>query len=507
LPSETPSDKPKRIASDPTQFEQDPLRAGDALFADGQFQAALGHHLAVLERRPAVAEYHYRVGLDYARLKGLDAAERHFREAARLKPDYAHAHGAIADVLLLSGRVEDALRHARLAVGLAPEDPELALGLASVLEADRQSESAREIVERLLGCGYESSRLAVLYGSIAGRMKREEEALDVIGRVLARVPPPPAHEQSALHFAAAGLLDGLKRYDEAFEHATRANALRGVRYDPAIVERLTRDFIDYFSADRMRQLPRATHGDQTPVFIVGMPRSGTTLIEQILASHPAIYGAGELGWVYRLWESAVRKYSVPTAPLLHCLDRIGPAEANELAAEYLNPLHTLAPTAERITDKTPPNVMHLGLIAILFPNAKVIHCRRDPLDTCLSCFMTNFAAGNNFSSDLMSAGHFYLQNERMMRHWKSVLELPILDVEYEQVVGDLEGHARRMLQFLGLPWNDQCLRFNENKRFVATASNSQVREPIYQKSVGRWRHYARHLQPLKSALEAERNKP
>jgi hypothetical protein len=140
------------------------------------------------------------------------------------------------------------------------------------------------------------------------------------------------------------------------------------------------------------------------------------------------------------------------------------------------------------------------LIAILFPLARVIHCRRDPLDTCVSCFMTDFARGNFFSSSLASAGHYYRQYERTMSHWKSVLDLPILEVNYEQVVADVEGQSRRMVEFLGLPWNAQCLRFFENKRFVETASQAQVREPIYKGSVGRWRHYEKHLGPLRAAL-------
>ena len=483
----------------PQSLEQ--LRVGDANFAQGRFREALDAHLAVLRQHPTVPEHHYRAGLDYSRLKALDAAEAHFREAVRLNPDYAHAHGALADVLLLTGRVADATAHARRAVELSPDEPELAIGLAWVLEADRQSRQAAEIAHALLDRGYESNRLAVLCAALAPRLNRAADAVERLERRLAQTPAPPGHEASAMHFAAAGLLDGMGRYDDAFKHASRANTLRGVQYDPSVVERLVTNFVAYFTRPALRDLPRATHKDRSPVFIVGMPRSGTTLVEQILASHPAVHGAGEIGWVYRLWESAVKRRSTPVARLTDCLDGITSQDANELAAGYLNPLHALAPSASRITDKTTANVMHLGLIAVLFPEAKIIHCRRDPRDTCLSCFMTDFTAGNHFSVDLLSAGHFYLQNERMMDHWKSVLDVPILEVEYEHLVQDLEPQARRMVEHLGLPWDDNCLRFNENPRFVATASNAQVRQPLYQKSAGRWRNYARQLEPLQKMLQ------
>ena len=277
---------------------------------------------------------------------------------------------------------------------------------------------------------------------------------------------------------------------------------RGVKYDAGPTDRLIRDFSQYFTRPVLRSLPRATHGSEAPVFIVGMPRSGTTLVEQILASHPAVHGAGEIDWILRAWATAVARNSQAASPLSHCLDRLSVRDVDDLADAYLEPLLALNPSAERIVNKSPANFMHLGLIEVLFPMARVIHCRRDPLDTCLSCYMTDFAVGNDFSYALASAGHFYRHYDQMMSHWNEVLNLRILEVNYEQVVKDLDGETHRMLEFLDLPWNDACLRFHENKRFVATASNAQVRQPIYQSSVGRWRNYDRHLGPLRKALEA-----
>ena len=167
---------------------------------------------------------------------------------------------------------------------------------------------------------------------------------------------------------------------------------------------------------------------------------------------------------------------------------------------HLGPFTALKPDAVRITDKLPLNFLHLGLIQIFFPEARIIHCRRDPMDTCLSCFLTYFNRGHEFKHSLAHSGHFYRLYERLMSHWKSVIDLPILDVSYEQVVADPETQSRRMIEFLGLPWDDRCLNFHEVKRPCVTASVLQVRTPIYNTSVQRWRRYERHLGPLKAAL-------
>jgi hypothetical protein len=231
-----------------------------------------------------------------------------------------------------------------------------------------------------------------------------------------------------------------------------------------------------------------------------MPRSGTTLVEQILASHAQVHGAGELHWLFHLCESLAFRCPSGTEALSDSFDRMSIRDVDALAAEYLEPLAALNRQAVRIINKMPTNFMHLGMVQVLFPLAKVIFCRRDPLDTCLSCYLTDFAAGNDFSFGLSSAGHFYRQHLRMMAHWKDVLSLSILEVQYEDVVNDLEGQTRRMLDFLDMPWDGRCLRFHENRRFVATASTAQVRRPIYRTSIGRWRNYDRHLGPLKEAL-------
>ena len=478
----------------------DEVQIADELYAKGAFQSAMLQYQSILQKQPNVAEIHYRVASTAARLQQTDLAAQHFREAIRLNPNFAYAHGELARLLMENQQVQQGMTHARTAMQLAPGEPTLALAMALSMEAARQTEPAWEIAQRLLSQGFEASQLGVLFARLAPRLKRENEAITFINKLLESGRITSSAEQSSLNFAAANLLDRMGQYDAAFEHAARANQIRGDKYDPGPADRLIRDFTHYFTRPVLRRLPRGTHGDETPVFIIGMPRSGTTLIEQILASHPAVYATGESDRIFNVWQSAIRRHGDVTTPLSQSVDQLTARDVDELAEAYLAPLRGHSGGAARVTDKSLPNFMYLGLIAILFPLARVIHCRRDPLDTCLSCFMTDFATGNRFSSSLSAAGQYFQQNERMMSHWKSVLDLKILDVNYEQVVADVEGQSRRIVEFLNLPWDPRCLRFFENERFVATASQAQVREPIYDRSVGRWRHYERHLGPLRAAL-------
>lgn len=373
------------------------------------------------------------------------------------------------------------------------------LAKAHELEVARDMPAVASIVDRLLGAGYCNASLAILFARSAEDVGREGEAFQVVLRALAGPEKHPPRTASSLQFAAAHLLDRLGRYDEAFAFATRGNAPWAASYEPQRMEAMVGSCIELFSHDKLPRMARATHHDQTPVFIVGMPRSGSTLVEQVLASHPQVFGGGELLWVNRLWHSLLGR--VPgNGSLDDALARMTPKDADAVAGEYLGLLRGLHPTAARITDKNLSNFMHLGLIWALFPGARVIHCRRDPLDVGISSYMTDFADVLPFTCSLSALGHFNRQLDRLMAHWKQAIDLPILEVDYEVVVSDLERQARRLLTFLDLPWDEQCLQFHRNSRPVATASRSQVRRPIFKSSVGRWRHYEQWLAPLQEAL-------
>jgi hypothetical protein len=233
-----------------------------------------------------------------------------------------------------------------------------------------------------------------------------------------------------------------------------------------------------------------------PIFIVGMPRSGTTLIEQILASHPQVIGAGEL--------NALRNAAERLGPLPEAFAGLTPQAATQVGRDYLAHVTPLARGRAHVVDKMPGNFLHAGLIAAALPGARIIHSRRDAVDTCLSCYSKLFSGEQPFAYDFGELGRFHRGYEALMAHWRTLLPPEcFIEIDYEEVVDDLEGQARRLIAFLGLPWDEACLNFHQSRRVVRTASMNQVRQPIYRGSKGRWRQYAGHLQPLLAALGIE----
>ncbi len=395
-----------------------------------------------------------------------------------------------------------ALEHSAAAASLAPRNPIIITQRAASLVEAGQEEAALELIRPMLAGGATPQPVARVYADIARKTRQEASAAELLLSILASYPKA-GRDAAQLRFQAAELLERSRRYDEAIEQARLGHDARRRPYDPARNTRLFTGLIEYFSPAVVRRLPCATHGSGRPIFIVGMPRSGTSLVEQILASHPAVHGAGELP---TLNEIACGFNNAPWAGGEHfpkCLERLSIEQANQLAGRYLARLDDASASARFVTDKLPANFRDLWLVQILFPQAHVIHCIRDARDTCLSCYMTYFDAVNDFAQDLGSVGRYCRDCRRLAAHWRQALDLPILDMPYESLVADLEGHTRRLLDFLGLEWDDRCLRFYENPRYVATASRPQVRKPIYSSSVGRWRHYEKHLAELLRELSAD----
>ena len=426
-----------------------------------------------------------------------DRAFTHLQMCIHLDPQTPRGHEWMGQWFAQEGMVEHAVYHSTIALELSPNDQGILISHACVLEVAGDLDLAWEVVQELLSSGCLRPRLVSLYGRMARWRPEAGKALVFVERALAAANISPA-DRSGLHFAAAGLLDRVRRYDEAFAHAVQANWLAGRADDPRVIEHLVDNLISYFTRPCLRDLRCATYRSEKPVFVIGMPRSGSSLVEQILASHPNVHGAGELDLMNRVEGGAMSMLGCAPHEYPRCLDRLTIDQADGLAQLYIDPLEAMNPNALRITDKMLQNFLHLGLISILLPQVRVIHCRRNPLDDCLSCFMTHFTADYAFTRDLASLGNYYRQYERLMTHWKETLDLPMLEVEYEDVVRDAESQTRRMLKFLGLPWDPACARFYETRRPVATASVQQVRRPIYSDSVGRWRNYGRHLAGLQA---------
>ena len=449
---------------------------------------------------PDCADAYVNMGQGLDALEQREAAIQQFRHALSLNPNLHTAHAGIADALVTLGRIEEAEASCAEAIKLAPADPAGWRAQARVLQHQGRNEEACQILEPMIAAGTLDASAAVTYARACASLKRPETAAPLIEDMLAQTGNNTADSRSKLHMAVGRLYDDMREYDRAFEHFHSGHRLKNGSFDPEAHPSQIRRLIDWFDSATLARLPRASVKSETPVFIVGMPRSGTTLVEQILASHPEIHGAGEL---LRLGEITRRLPAVLGTDTDYpaCVSALTPAVADSAARNYLEYLHGLSGgSALRVTDKLPGNFMHLGLIELLFPGARIIHCMRDPLDTCVSCYSQNFS-GHEYMHDLAHLGVFYREYRRLMQHWRSVLRVSLLEVQYESLIENPEAVSRHLIEFCGLPWDDSCLRFYENRRTVITASYDQVRRPIYTTSTERWRNYAKHLDPLRTALE------
>jgi hypothetical protein len=303
-------------------------------------------------------------------------------------------------------------------------------------------------------------------------------------------PAVPPAEAARLHSGLAHVHERAGEYDRAFEHFSQANSLRrgafrdaGKGFDPAWFKTWIDQIIAHCDADYFHQIKGWGRDTQRPVFIVGMPRSGCTAAEQLLGCHPAVHQGGELLQIGRLMEGL--RQQLPAGELYPQRARLDAALCASLAQHYEERTKRLSATAARVTDQTPNNFQFLGLIAALFPQARVIHCRRDPLDVCFSCYLQDFT---EWTLNLDEVAFFYQEYERLMAHWKLVLPLTVLEVAYEDLVNNPEAVSRQMVSFCGLEWDERCLDFRDNLRMAAPSS------------IGRWRPYAVHLRPLLKAL-------
>ncbi len=425
-----------------------------------------GSAKTLLEASPALpAEGHYLLGVCHKELGELPAAALRYLEALRLSPDHAGA---------LSGLAELHALHGNPAAGL-------------------------DLLEQALAHPPAPLTAILTFSHLAHHAQREAEAIDLLEASLARELGD--RNGALVHFALGRLYDRGGDHERAFEHYRQGNHLRGARFDPGAWSRHLEALMNYFRREHLVGLPRG-NSDFAPVFIVGMPRSGTTLVEQIVASHPDAFGAGELPLINAFTGSLAQRLGA-RQPYPACLDTLDQRTLDALAREYQDALPEAARQAHCVLDKMPGNYLHLGLIALIFPGARIVHCLRDPRDNCLSCFFQHFSAGHEYAYDLAHLGAYYRAHERLMAHWREHLDLPVLTLHLEELIEDQEARTRRLLEFCGLDWDDRCLRFHESTRGISTASFDQVRRPLNRDGLGRWRQYQHHLAPLFTALSSD----
>jgi hypothetical protein len=345
-----------------------------------------------------------------------------------------------------------------------------------------------------------NAALAVAYAKICTHTGSCEDAVIYINKLLKSSAIINDRIRKNLHFTAADVLDKLQQYDSAFEHYKTGNDIGNTHsYDRKSYISQIDMIINNFTPDYFSRSPQSNIIDSRPVFIIGMPRSGTSLTEQILATHPCVYGAGEMDILDKIAKDMFNNTndftdSRSSLPILD-LDVL-----NTNAAHYLKHIDSLSSSAKIITDKMPHNFYHLGIIQLLFPGARIIHITRDPLDNGLSIFLQNFSHGHTYSNDLFNIGTHYYHYLRLMKHWRKVISLPLLEITYEQLVNNQKELTQKLLNFCNLEWCDDCLEFYKQKRNVYTASYNQVRQPMYKNSIGRWRNYENHISALKKGL-------
>mgnify|MGYP001821250397 CR=1 FL=1 len=412
-----------------------------------------------------------------------------------LQPGNPDAVAFAASIHHQTGDYDEAWRCFTSVLSEHPEHAMSRQGLAELHEWRGEYVEAVQCLSPLIESDSFAPETAVTYARALRRMDRQEEAIELLEQILSSANASAAITKpllKQLQFTLAGLYDDQARYDVAWEHVSTANALETNTFDIALhhemIERITQ-------RAAITNVATASHCDTDvqPVFIVGMPRSGTSLVEQILAAHPQVHALGESGFV---------GVSLPDGyPYIDALP--ASADTDRVRAAFAS--HTEGLSSEKlcVTEKTPLNFLLLDVIAQAFPNARIIHCTRHALDTMLSCYFTDFRSpGLAFTADLDALAQYYADYQRLMAHWSARLELRVLDLSYEDLVSDPQEQIRYLLEFVGLDWDDRCREHHRVARAVHTASHAQVREPIYTRACGRWRNYAEHLNCLRSGLSA-----
>jgi tetratricopeptide (TPR) repeat protein len=457
-------------------------RVGRYAEADQQFRRAI-------QLKGTLAEAHCNLGSLLRSLGQIRESEQPLRRALKLKPALIDAQISLATTLSMLGRTSEARGLLEKALRAAPRQVQALTSLGQLNALEGRFPEAEELFKRALEI---DPKTPVVWVGLAGvrKLTSADRAWLRGAQASADSGLAPLNEAS-IRYAIAKYYDQTGDFAQAFRSVERAKQLvrsAAVSYSRDDRTRVVDALVRTYTRDVLASVKRGAGDSALPIFVTGMPRSGTSLVEQIIASHPAASGAGEV----QFWGNAISRQA-------NTLLQAPPDEAarEKLAQSYLRVLAAHSGDATRVVDKLPFNCEYLGLIYLALPNARFIYLRRDPIDTCVSCYFQDFPPALNFTLDLSDLAHFYTHHHRLMEHWRSALPPgALLDVPYEGLIADQEAWTRRILEFIGLPWNERCLSFHSTDRSVLTASYWQVRQKLYNSSVGRWRNYQKFIRPL-----------
>ena len=477
------------------------------LVGQGQFRAAYRTSELLYKKNPyfpPVVALHVSVILHLQRIEeGVRIAARSLRHISN-KPHRVAVLSTLAEGLTRAGNLDEAISLFRDEIANQPEATSLVTGLGHVLLIGDQKKEAIAVVEEATERGVRSYGVASIFGRALLRTDRAGEAIEMIeGLIEDGIEGTSSSKSKALN-ALGHLYDRTKRYGDAMKAFTEANELGGVEYIESRIQNQVNILKASWTAERFEGVARPEPGMPRPVFILGMPRSGTTLTEQIIDAHPKGYGAGELGLIPELfWKMSPD----PKSPYRAGPEDYDPAKIVEFSEIYRRETLAMAGSSdvEVITDKAPMNFWHMALIALALPDARIVHCRREPRDNCLSCFFQSLNSGHSYSYDLGNCGRFYRHYRDITDHYTKVLAddrvgVPVLENQYEEMVADQEGQTRKLLDFVGLDFDESCLNFHESGRVAMTLSNDQVRQPMYQSSTKRYERYDGHIDALVEGL-------
>lgn len=495
----------------------------------GDLSGARNAYEQALAAAPAFAEAHYNLGNLLQKQHLYPEAIEEYRQALKSRPDYPAAYNNLACARIELGDLAQAEADCLEAVRLSPGFGEAINTWGRIMQQRVEPEMMLASAGRMAKFARDRVAVFASLGSIFASLGRKEEAVRCFQEALLVSPDngkvhyllakvtgyrspedlkgiedayargPAAGDRHYLCFALGKAYEDIGDYPSAFRFIKAGNALLRATYSYSLQE--DRHFISRlqsaFSADFIARSRMHGQRDATPIFVVGMPRSGTTLVEQILASHPQVHGAGELQDLDRLFRETLHDQGPLPCP--EGVRKLHPGQFGKMGTEYVARLRRLSAVA-RVVDKMPHNFLYLGLIRIILPQAKIIHCRRDPMDTCWSLYKNIFDTPHPYAQDLAELGQYYRFYQELMVHWRQVLPGGLFEIDYEQVIDNQEKETRKLVEYCGLPWDEACLNFHQAGRRVLTSSMTQVCQPIYRSSLQKWRCYEKELEPLRAAL-------
>ena len=471
---------------------------GNALRRSGDPYSALTAHDRALQLKPGLIEARINRGNALNDLRRQDEAVGEFNRVLKADPAVPEAHFNLAVALSFQGNIHAALEHYREALRLKPDFMAAVLAETELLGRLGQAESARSSLQPFADRRRSDVFIAIAFAGLAATDGERRESIADLECLLGG-KNTGRDVKRRIYFRLGALYDELQSYDVAFENYRQGNGLARGKFDRAGRQRDIERLVDAFNPKSFHALPVATNDSDLPVFIVGLPRAGKTLAEEMLASHPQVTGAGELADVANIMR-AIERDTGKEFP--QGLGRLPVSKLDEYADGYLAQREAGAfQGTTRVVDTMPANYQYLGLIRMLFPRAHIIHCRRNPLDQCLECYAKNFLRGGEYAytSSLDDLAFMYVHYARLMQHWKEVLDVPLLEVSYEALVEQPEAACRKLLAFVGLGWDPRCLDFHRpgNSQLL---KGREIHEPVHTRFIGRWQHYEQHLQPLIEVL-------